>query len=203
MPRARGDCRQATKPVEKGLPGPGLLAHTVLAKYGDHAPLYRQEDIHARHGLILRRSTLCDWIAAAADLAEPLYRRMRELVLLSRIIHTDDTTVKLLDPLFEHARTARFWAYLGDVRYPYTVYDFTDSHKRDGPPEFLRTLRGYLQADAFSGYDGVYSGGAVVEVALLGARASQVVRGTHHRSGARSPQLSHVADAIQKSLRKW
>lgn len=175
------------QPVEKGLPGPGLLAHTVLAKYGDHAPLYRQEDVHARHGLLVRRSTLCDWIAAAADLAEPLYRRMCELVLLSRIIHTDDTTVKLLDGLLDHARTARFWAYLGDAQHPYTVYDFTDSRKRDGPADFLRNFRGYLQADAFSGYDGIYSGGAVVEVACWAharrkwheARTTDPVRGHH------------------------
>ena len=155
------------QPVEKGLPGPGLLAQTVLAKYGDHAPLYRLEDIAARHGLILRRSTLCDWIAAAADLALPLYERMKELTLQSHVLHTDDTTVKLLDPLFDQARTARFWAYIGDVTHPYTVYDFTDSRKRDGPEQFLAGFRGYLQADAYGGYDGLFlnSGGAIIEVA--------------------------------------
>lgn len=155
------------QPVEKGLPGPGLLAQTVLAKYGDHAPLYRQEDIAARQGLILRRSTLCDWIAAAADLALPLYERMKELALQSHVLHTDDTTVKLLDPLFDQARTARFWAYIGDVTHPYTVYDFTDSRKRDGPEQFLSGYRGYLQADAYGGYDGLFlnSGGAIIEVA--------------------------------------
>jgi len=68
------------QPVEKGLPGPGLLAYTVLSKYGDHTPLYRQEDIAARHGITLRRSTLCGWIAAAADLALPLYQRMIALL---------------------------------------------------------------------------------------------------------------------------
>lgn len=155
------------QPVEKGLPGPGLLAQTVLAKYGDHAPLYRQEDIAARQGLILRRSTLCDWIAAAADLVLPLYERMKELALQSHVLHTDDTTVKLLDPLFDQARTARFWAYIGDVTHPYTVYDFTDSRKRDGPEQFLSGYRGYLQADAYGGYDGLFlnSSGAVIEVA--------------------------------------
>jgi transposase len=175
------------QPVEKGLPGPGLLAHTVLAKYGDHAPLYRQEDVHSRHGIILRRSTLCDWIAAAADLVEPLYRRMCELVLQSRIICTDDTTVKLLDALLGRARTARFWAYLGDVRRPYTVYDFTDSRARDGPQSFLHGFTGYLQADAYGGYDGIYAGGQIVEVACWAharrkwheARTSDPVR-SHH-----------------------
>jgi transposase len=183
------------QPVEKGLPGPGLLAHTVLAKYGDHAPLYRQEDVHARHGIILRRSTLCDWIAAAADLVEPLYRRMGELVLESRIIWTDDTTVKLLDPLLGRARTARFWAYLGDPRQPYSVYDFTDSRSRDGPQSCLQGYRGYLQADAYGGYDGIYAGGQVVEVACW-AHA----RRKWHEARTSDPVRSHQALALIQRL---
>jgi transposase len=153
------------QPIDKGLPGPGLLAQVVLGKYGDHQPLYRQQDILARHGVVLRRSTLCGWIAAAADLAEALYQRMCERVLSSHVIHTDDTSVKLLDPLVGHARTARFWAYIGDGEHPYSVYDFTDSRQRDGPAKFLQNFTGYLQADAYGGYDGIYSGGKVREVA--------------------------------------
>lgn len=154
------------QPIDKGLPGPGLMAHTVLAKYGDHMPLYRQEDEAARHGLVLRRSTLCDWIAAAADLVEPLYLRMCQLVLLSKVVHTDDTKVKLLDPSLRQARTARFWAYIGDADHRYSVYDFTTSRERDGPTKFLAGFHGYLQADAYGGYDGIFkSGGAIQEVA--------------------------------------
>jgi transposase len=153
------------QPIDKGLPGPGLLAHTVLSKYGDHLPLYRQEDILARHGVVIRRSTLCGWIAAAADLVQPLYELMCKLLLSSRVIHTDDTPVKLLDPLLGHARTARFWAYVGDRDHPYSVYDFTDSRQRDGPAKFLQGFTGYLQADAYGAYDGIYAGGQVVEVA--------------------------------------
>ena len=144
------------QPIDKGLPGPGLMAHTVLAKYGDHLPLYRQEDEAARHGLVLRRSTLCDWVAAAADLVEPLYLRMCQLVRLSQVVHTDDTTVKLLDPSLRQARTARFWAYVGDADHPYSVYDFTTSRQRDGPAKFLASFQGYLQADAYGGYDGIF-----------------------------------------------
>jgi transposase len=183
------------QPVEKGLPGPGLLAHTVLSKYGDHAPLYRQEDIHARHGIILRRSTLCDWIAAAADLVEPLYRRMCELVLESRIVWTDDTPVKLLDAILGRARTARFWAYLGDRRHPYTVYDFTDSRARDGPRSFLKEFGGYLQADAYGGYDGIYAGGQVVEVACW-AHA----RRKWHEARTTDPARAHHALALIQRL---
>ena len=155
------------QPIDKGLPGPGLMAHTVLAKYGDHMPLYRQEDEAARHGLVLRRSTLCDWVAAAADLVEPLYLRMCQLLRLSKVLHTDDTTVKLLDPSLRQARTARFWAYIGDAEHPYSVYDFTTSRRRDGPAAFLQNFQGYLQADAYGGYDGIFvqSNGKIIEVA--------------------------------------
>lgn len=155
------------QPIEKGLPGPGLLAQTVLGKYGDHLPLYRLEDILARHGWPVRRSTLCGWIAAAADLCEPFYRRMCELVLQSKVVHTDDTTVKLLDPLLGHAREARFWAYIGDKLHPYWAYDFTPNRKRDGPAKFLDGYEGYLQADAYGGYDGIFlqSQGKIQEVA--------------------------------------
>jgi transposase len=144
------------QPIEKGLPGPGLLAQVVLSKYGDHLPLYRQEDIFARHGVIIRRSTLCDWIAEAADVALALYLRMGELVRQSKAIHTDDTTVPLLDPLIGRARTARFWVYIGDAAHPYTVFDFTESRRRDGPATWLDGFRGYLQADGYGGYDGLY-----------------------------------------------
>jgi transposase len=155
------------QPIEKGLPGPGLLAQVVLSKYGDHTPLYRQEDILARHGITLRRSTLCDWIAAAADLARPLYERMCALVRQSKVIHTDDTTVPLLDATVGHARSARFWIYIGDGSHPYWVYDFTDSRRRDGPLNWLDGFRGYLQADAYGGYDGLYldPGRNIIEVA--------------------------------------
>jgi transposase len=158
---------KAPQPIEKGLPGPGLLAQVVLSKYGDHTPLYRQEDIFSRHGITLRRSTLCDWIAAASDLAEPLYERMCALVRQSKVIHTDDTTVPLLDPLLGHARQARFWAYIGDSSHPYSVYDFTESRRRDGPAEWLKGFEGFLQADAYGGYDGLYVDPArkIVEVA--------------------------------------
>ncbi len=140
------------------------MAHTTLAKYGDHLPLYRLEDIAARSGIILRRSTLCDWIARAAELAEPLYRQMTVRVLASKVLHTDETTVKMLDPHRE-SRTAQFWGYLGDARHPYVVYRFTESRKRCGPAQFLATSEGYLQADDYGGYDGIYSGGRVREVA--------------------------------------
>lgn len=154
------------QPIDKGIPGPGLLAATITGKYGDHLPLYRLEDIFARHGAELSRATMCGWMRQSAELLLPLYELMRRRVLASRVIHTDDTPVEVLDASLPHTRTGRFWVYVGDRRQPYVVYDYTPSRKRDGPAEFLKDYRGYLQADAFGGYDGIYagSGGKIIEV---------------------------------------
>lgn len=153
------------QPIEKGLPGPGLCAHTVLSKFGDHTPLYRLEDIFLRTGVEIRRSTLCGWLISLAELTRPLVMRMKHLVLQSQVIHTDDTSIKMLQPGAGIAQEAKFWPYLGDWLHPYAVYDFTIDRKRDGPLKFLEGYQGYLQADAYSGYDCVYAGGDVREVA--------------------------------------
>src|SRR3954463_14219232 len=152
------------QPIQKGLPGPGLLAHVITEKYADHIPLHRQERRLARQGVELSRSTLCDWMAGAARTLEPLYDLMKTLILLCGTIHTDDTPVKVRDSERKIKVTGRLWIYFGDFLHPYNVFDFTMSRKRDGPSRFLKGCRGHLQADAFSGYDGVYAGGQVVEV---------------------------------------
>ena len=145
------------QPIEKGLPTAGLLSQVVVSKFGDHLPGYRQEDIFSRHGIEIRRSTIYSWLAQVADLSEPLHQLMTEQVLASKVIHTDDTKVKLIDHSIQGTKLARFWGYLGDRYHPYAVYDFTTDRSRAGPAEFLKTYQGYLQADAYGGYDGIYS----------------------------------------------
>lgn len=160
------------QPIEKGLAAPGLLSYVIVSKYGDHLPLHRLERIFDRHGIDLARSTMCDWVAQCVDVLRPLYDRMVEQVRASKILHTDDTPVKVPDRSRTQTRTGRFWVYLGDLDHPYTVFTYTPSRSRDGPMEFLRDWgqdeRVYLQADAFGGYDGIYAGeagGQVTEVA--------------------------------------
>ena len=152
------------KPIDKGLPGPGLLAQVAVGKFSDHLPLYRLEDVFARGGVELSRSTLCRWARCTAQLLEPLYQLMVDRVRRSRVIHTDDTPVSVLDPMLPKTRTGRFWVYCGDPQNPYSVYDYTASRKRDGPASFLKDYQGYLQADAFAGYDGIYAAGTVKQV---------------------------------------
>jgi transposase len=143
-------------PIAKGLPGPGLLAHLIVSKYVDHLPLHRLERVYERQGLWLPRSTLADWLAASANLLRPLYDLMVTRVLQSRWLHTDDTAVKMQELRTHLLQTARLWVYLGDNAHPYNVFDFTQTRKRDGPQQFLANYQGYLHADAFSGYDGLY-----------------------------------------------
>jgi transposase len=171
MAPARGPAViSATKPpppIAKGLPGAGLLAYVIVSKYFDHLPLYRLERILGRQGLSISRSTLCDWMAASADRLRPLYDLMVLEVLQSAWLHTDDTPVK--NQGHEPGTTAlsRFWIYWGDRSHPYNVFDFTINRKRDGPQKFLATYRGYLHADAFSGYDALYLPPPRAEVASI------------------------------------
>ena len=150
--------------IEKGLPGPGLLAQVITSKYSDHLPLHRQEEIFARFGVEIPRSTQCGWMASAANLLSPVVDLMAERVLTGQSIHTDDTPVPVLDRDRDKTRQGRVWAYVGDELHPYTVYDYTPSRARDGPATFLGAYEGYLHADAYGGYDGIYAGEKVIEV---------------------------------------
>lgn len=153
------------QPIEQGLPGPGLLAYVAVSKLGDHLPLYRLENIFARQQVHLARSTMCGWMAAAAQLVGPLVVWMAARVKQSRVIHTDDTTVPIQSPGEKKCRQGRIWCYLGDLANPYTVYEYTPNRTRAGPAGWLAGFAGYLQADAYGGYDGIYAHGGVTEVA--------------------------------------
>jgi len=143
-------------PLEKGRPGPGLLAHVVSSKYADHLPLYRLEQIFARHGVQITRRTLSEWNGAVADLLEPIVRIMhREQVCQSPWIQCDDTTLEVQDPSrAPEIRTGHLWVYRGELGE--VVYDFTWSRNRDGPLKMLANYRGYLQVDAAPAYDDVF-----------------------------------------------
>jgi len=179
------------EPIEKGLPGPGLLAHVAVSKYADHLPLYRQEGIFQRFGVELSRSTMGDWMAAAAGLLEPIVAAMTRRILLSKVIGTDDTPVKVQDHTpGQGIKTGRLWVYLGDLDNPFTVYDYRPDRSGDGPERFLKGYKsGYLQSDAYSGYDGIHARG-IVEVGCW-AHA----RRKFYDARASDPERAHAAIA--------
>jgi transposase len=191
------------QPIPKGLPGPGLLAHVITEKYADHLPLYRQERRLARQGVELSRSTLCDWMAGAAKVLDPLYNLMKSLILSCGTIHTDDTPVKVRDSERKIKAQGRLWVYYGDSRHPYNLFDFTMSRKRDGPSRFLEGFRGSLQADAFSGYDGIYAGGKVVEVGCNAHARRKFVEAQKSAPAHAATALAYYRElyAIEKEIR--
>jgi transposase len=145
--------KRNASPIDKGLPGPGLLAYIATAKFADFLPLHRLENIFARHGFELDRSTMCLWMADVARLIRPIYDRMAQRVRGSHLLATDDTVMPLLQP--GRAKQARMWIYLGDESCPYNVFEFTPTRSRDGPAQFLKEFGGILLADAYGGYDGI------------------------------------------------
>ncbi len=103
-------------PIEKGLAGPGLLAHVAVSKFADHFRCNRQESIFARQGVELSRQTMCGWMADCAELVDPLYGLMKQRALSSKVVQTDDTPVPVLDPELPCTRTGRGGA-AGEIRW--------------------------------------------------------------------------------------
>jgi len=158
--------RKPPEAIPGALAGPGLMAQVIVSKGADHLPLHRLEGIFKRQGVRISRQTMDGWWLKTAEFLRPLHALAIRIVLASHVIHTDDTPVKVRDAQRKRKYTARFWPYVGDPLHPLTVFDYTTNHKRDGPAAFLKDYHGYLQADAFSGYDGIYldSDGRIIEV---------------------------------------
>jgi len=145
------------RPIEKGRPGPGLLANLIVSKFVDHLPLARQSRIYGRFGFEVARSTLCDWIAVCAEELEPIVALLAATVLGSKVVQADETPITVLE---EHDQKRRrqgwLWVYRGQGGE--TVFDFRPTRARDGPQEFLKDFRGHLQRDGYQGYGGLDPG---------------------------------------------
>ncbi|MEP6610018.1 MAG: IS66 family transposase [Burkholderiaceae bacterium] len=160
-----------SRPIARGLAGPALLAHVLVAKYADHLPLYRQSQIYARQGVELERSTLADWVGGAATLLEPLVNALRQYVLAADKLHADDTPVPVLEPGRGSTKTGRLWTYVRDDRpagsaaAPAVWFRYAPDRKGERPRAHLHNFRGVLQADGYAGFDQLYADGTIVEAA--------------------------------------
>lgn len=159
------------RPIDRGLAGPGLLAHVLVGKYADHLPLYRQSEIYAREGIELDRSTLAGWVGGATRTFEPLVDAIRKYVLDAVKIHADDIPVPVLAPGNGKTKTGRLWTYVRDDRpagstdAPAVWFAYSPDRKSEHPANHLVTFRGRLQADAFSGFNRLYEAGGITEIA--------------------------------------
>lgn len=160
-----------TRPISRGLAGPGLLAHILVAKYCDHLPLYRQSVMYAREGVTLERATMAEWVGGASGLLAPLVDAIRRHVMAASKLHADDTPVPVLAPGRGKTKTGRLWVYVRDDRpaagtaAPAVWFAYTENRKGEHPQRHLARYRGILQADAYGGYQAIYSTGQVVEAA--------------------------------------
>jgi transposase len=145
--------------INKGLPGPGLLAHIAASKYADHLPLHRLERILSRHGIDLSRKTMCDWMAQVAHTLNPLVDLMAKLVRESKSLHTDATKMPYLDPEVKgRSLSGQMWTFIGDRDHPFDVFHFWPDHSAAGIDAFLKDrYRGYLNADAHNVYDHLFT----------------------------------------------
>lgn len=160
------------RPVERGLAGPGLLAHILVSKYDDHLPLYRQGEILGRMGADIPRSTLIDWCGQAVAVLRPLAARIKAGVMTADRLHADDTPIKVLDPSGPKTKgrpraikEGRIWAYVRDDRPwggadpPGVAYYFSPDRKGAHPQTHLAQFAGILQADAYAGFRKLYEPG--------------------------------------------
>jgi transposase len=162
-----------SRPIERGRPGPGLLAHVLVSKYADHLPLYRQSQIYAREGVDLDRSTMADWVGRSTALLEPLADEIGRIVRRGDALFADDTPVKMQAPGQKKTKTARVWTYVHDERPwsgsspPCAWYQFTIDRKGEHPVSHLAGYKGWVHADGYSGFNGLFGHDKADEMACM------------------------------------
>jgi transposase len=187
-----------SRPIERGIAGPGLLAHVLVSKYCDHLPLHRQSEIYAREGVELDRSTLADWVGGCSRLLKPLVEALRRHVMSAEKLHADDTPVPVLAPGLGKTKTGRLWTYVRDDRpagdeTPAAVwFAYTPDRKGEHPQAHLSHFRGMLQADAYAGFDRIYEAGSIQEAACW----------AHVRRKFYDLQVAHKSPVAQEALRR-
>ena len=199
-----------SRPIDRGLAGPGLLAHVLVSKYADHQPLYRQSEIYAREGVDLDRSTLAGWVGAKSALLAPLIDAVRQHVLAAGKLHADDTPVPVLAPGTGKTKTGRLWTYVrddrpsGETTAPAVWFAYSPDRKGEHPRQHLKNYRGVLQADAYAGFHHLYDTGSITEAACW-AHARRKFHEIHvaHPSPTTTEAIERIAAlyAIEKEIR--
>ena len=202
--------RTATKPaqpIEKSTAGASLLAHVIVSKIPDHLPVHRQGKILRRFGVEIADQTMCGWMRQSAELLNPLYVHLKQFVLSSKVVGTDDTPVKVLDRRLPQARKGRMWPYVGDCDHPAVVFDYTPTRERAGPEQFLSNYRGYLQADAYVAYDSFFTDPArgLLEVGCWAHARRHVYQARDTDAARMGAVLAYIGQlyAVEKRARRF
>lgn len=199
-----------SRPIERGRPGPGLLAHVLVSKYADHLPLYRQSQIYAREGVELDRSTMADWVGRSTALLEPLANTIGRIARRGEAIFADDTPVKMQVPGLKKTKTARVWTYVRDERPwagqspPCAWYQFTIDRKGEHPVSHLSGYKGWVHADGYSGFNGLFGDDKAREMACMAhVRRKFVDVFASQGSAIAKEAIERIADlyAVEKDAR--
>ncbi len=199
-----------SRPIERSLAGPGLLAHVLVSKYCDHLPLYRQSQIYARAGVELERSTLAEWVGGSSRLLAPLVEALRRHVMAAEKLHADDTPVPVLAPGLGKTKTGRLWTYVRDDRpagdsTPAAVwFAYSPDRKGEHPQSHLNHFTGTLQADGYAGFDQIYEAGRIQEAACWAhVRRKFYDLEVAHKSAVATEAVERIAElyAIEKEIR--
>lgn len=199
-----------SRPIERGMAGPGLLAHILVGKYADHLPLYRQAEIYAREGVELDRTLLAQWVGQTAALLAPLTDALRKHVFAADVVHGDDTPIPVLAPGRGKTKTGRLWTYVRDERpaasqsAPAVWFTYTPDRKGEHPRKHLRDFTGVLQADGYTGFSKIYDSGRVLEAACWAhVRRKFVDLHELHQSPVAAEVLDRIGAlyAIEKEIR--
>jgi transposase len=198
-----------SRPIERGLAGPSLLAHVIVSKYADHLPLFRQSEIYARQGVDISRSTMAGWVGAASDLLSPLVEAIGKHVFAGRKLHADDTPMPVLAPGNGKTKTGRLWTYVRDDRpageqaAPAVWFAYSEDRRGEHPRQHLKNFTGALQADAYAGFHHLY-GNHIYEAACW-AHARRKFHDIHlaHASPTTTEALARIGAlyAIEDQIR--
>ncbi len=199
-----------SRPIERSIAGPGLLAHVLVSKYSDHLPLYRQSEIYAREGVEIDRSTLAEWVGGTSRLLAPLVEALRGHVLAGQKLHADDTPVPVLAPGLGKTKTGRLWTYVRDDRPaadptpPGVWFCYSADRKGEHPKQHLSSFTGTLQADGYAGFDQIYEAGRIQEAACWAhVRRKFYDLVEAHKSKTAEMALERIAElyAVEKGIR--
>lgn len=171
--------------IDKGLPAPGLIAQVTVAKHDDHLPLYRQEEVYARSGVHIPRSSMAQWVGICGVRLAPLAEALRDFVLSHRVIHVDETPIRLLAPGKGKTHRAYVWVYRTTdfVAQRAVWFDFCTSRAGEHPRRVLQDYRGTLVTDDYSGYDRIHARADIVEAGCM-AHARRKLFEAHKLNGS-------------------
>jgi transposase len=186
-----------SRPIEKGIAGPGLLAHVLISKFVDHLPLYRQRQQFQRHDVNIAASTLSDWVSASCELLQPLYPVLRTQIIHSAYVMADETPIHVLDRLKNGSTHLGYhWVYYAAVE-RLALFDYREGRSRAGPNTMLREFAGYLQSDGYTGYDEIGASDRVISVGCFAHARRYFVDAQSSDSERAAWMLSHIQQLYQ------